>query len=313
MNSETVLFDPEFEAILREVAADPRSSLLRVERPRVLPEIFDRSSPVSTYATGLTSAERHLLQVHRCEVGSLLREVCRIKLIEGPSTKQYVSRYSEPGKSVTLLTRAQVRDGVRDRMQNSADVEECAHGIDLLVQCVADLHGETPRVRELATAALRLEPTDSARLLAGYDLTLSAQRRSAFAVLHMVLSSNPTAPVAARAWECLASNYAALGHASLAHEAHKLGSCLGSVGALNWLSRTLYALQLGLRDDAERASRWLDDHVSPDDPAIEWFVVSLSAQRDAREWTPTSKGIQLAGSMGDQLGRIGRRIADVVA
>jgi hypothetical protein len=198
-------------------------------------------------------------------------------------------------------------------MRDPAESAECADGIELLQQCVIDVHGETPRVRELATAALRLEPTDSARLMAGCDLTSRRETRSALAVIRVVLLSKPAAKDAARGWEYLGANYVWLGNIGLAHEAHRIGSSLGTAGMPNCLSRFVCALQLGLRDDAERASKWLDDHVSSDDPVIDLYARALVSQRNAGQWTPTLEGIQLAGSIGTQLGMIGRRIADVVA
>lgn len=66
------LLDPEVEALLAEIARDPRSSLLRAPRARNLPELFRPPDLVRPSATFLTRAERHLLAVHREEVAFLL-------------------------------------------------------------------------------------------------------------------------------------------------------------------------------------------------------------------------------------------------
>lgn len=67
------LLHPEVEHLLAEIAADPNSSLLRIPRTKVLPELFRPPDPIRQSAYFLTSAERHLLAVHREEVAHWLR------------------------------------------------------------------------------------------------------------------------------------------------------------------------------------------------------------------------------------------------
>lgn len=312
MDSEPVLFDPEFEAILREVAADPHSSLLRVKRPQVLGELFDQYSPISTQATGLTKAERHLLQVHRNEIAWLLRQACLIKLIEGPSSKRFVSRFAAPGKEVTLLAPAEMEASVRERRERSSDLEECTHGLDLLAQCVADRRGEEPRVAELATAAFRLEPTDQARLMVGYDLVLREEARSSLRLMRRVLMNDPAERDAARAWACVGMCFTDMGDLTSAHQAFREGSSQSEPEILNSLLRLVFGLQLGMEADVLDCSRRLDELLSPDDPAVEWFVQVLLQRRGARQWVPTKDGTRLAGSLRERLGRTGGRIANVL-
>lgn len=68
--------EPALEELLREVAADPRSSLLRVDRPSLLKGPFDHDPMVRESCTGLRNAERELLRVYRQELGHALRECC---------------------------------------------------------------------------------------------------------------------------------------------------------------------------------------------------------------------------------------------
>lgn len=64
--------DPEIDGLLREIAADPKSKLLRVRRP-VDVRVFAETRPAIGVATaGLTKAERHLVQAHREEVAHKL-------------------------------------------------------------------------------------------------------------------------------------------------------------------------------------------------------------------------------------------------
>jgi len=75
------LMEPELEELLHEIARDPRSTLLRVDRPTILRGLFDRDPMVRESCTQLTSAERQLLRVHRSELGRLLRALCLDLLI----------------------------------------------------------------------------------------------------------------------------------------------------------------------------------------------------------------------------------------
>jgi hypothetical protein len=70
------LMEPELEELLHEIARDPRSTLLRVDRPTILRGLFDRDPMVRESCTQLTSAERQLLRVHRSELGQSLRLTC---------------------------------------------------------------------------------------------------------------------------------------------------------------------------------------------------------------------------------------------
>ena len=70
------LLEPELEDLLQSIATDPRATLLKVDRPALTRGLFDRSPLVRDSCTQLTTAERHLLKVHRVRLGELLRSAC---------------------------------------------------------------------------------------------------------------------------------------------------------------------------------------------------------------------------------------------
>ncbi|MCA9067038.1 MAG: hypothetical protein KDA96_28440, partial [Planctomycetaceae bacterium] len=72
MSAQGIHLDPEVEGLLREIAADPGSSLLRVERPKTLRPLLEREHAAGARMAGLTNAERHLLERYRDEVGYAL-------------------------------------------------------------------------------------------------------------------------------------------------------------------------------------------------------------------------------------------------
>ena len=74
MSDHDSLIDPEAEAILLEVAKDPNSVLLKAERPKKLSRVVAQGGDLLvTHKTGLTSAEKKLLDVYREEAAYLLR------------------------------------------------------------------------------------------------------------------------------------------------------------------------------------------------------------------------------------------------
>jgi hypothetical protein len=313
MESDTLLFDPEFEAILRDVAADPRSSLLRVKRPHKLGELFDAYSPISAHATGLTSAERHLVQVHRNEVAWLLRQACLIKLIEGPTSRQFVSRYTAPGKEVRLLASAEMEQRVREQREQAEGPDECADGLELVSRCVAHQFGEMPSIAELATAAFRFESTGQVRLIVGLDLALRSEPRGSLSLMRHLLMHEPTGRDAVRAWEYVALSLAELGDLVGAHDSLKQAAGLGVSGALNCLPRFVLELQMGMKNEVLESSREMDGLLSANEPVVDWFVQALADRRQRREWIPTSDGARLALTLCDRLGQVGRRVANVLS
>jgi len=67
------VFSPELESLLREVAADPQSMLLRTPRPRLVAGYLDRSLVSRDALRARTLAEGELLRVHREELAAALR------------------------------------------------------------------------------------------------------------------------------------------------------------------------------------------------------------------------------------------------
>lgn len=100
------LMEPELEELLQTIAADPRSSLLRVDRPTILRGLFDRDPMVRESCTQLTSAERQLLRVHRHELGRLLHGAC-FSLLAGNSGEVYSYCLDQGGGIFPPLTERQ--------------------------------------------------------------------------------------------------------------------------------------------------------------------------------------------------------------
>src|SRR5436189_4868215 len=89
---ESLAFDPELEELLREIAADPGSRLLRMPRSTRPRDLLAIPEPVTRARAGLSVAERHLIEVHRDELAHLLRRACLIRFFSDPRKNMYLNR-----------------------------------------------------------------------------------------------------------------------------------------------------------------------------------------------------------------------------
>jgi hypothetical protein len=160
-SSEFITLDPEFEEVLREVAADPDSSLLRVPRPKRIRSLFDRGSAVGALEPGLTRAEQHLLQVHRNELAWLLRQACLVKLVEGPKSRLYVSRYITAERQVELMRPSTMRSQLDLERGTAAGAKDEAPAIALLDRCRRIACNHDLRTQDLVENAFACQKTGS--------------------------------------------------------------------------------------------------------------------------------------------------------
>jgi hypothetical protein len=311
MTAEAILFDPEFEGLLREAAAQPGSCLLKVPRPKVLRGLFERDEPISARASELSKVERHLVQVYRCEIAWLLRQACLIKLIDGPRSRLYVCRYRTVEKEYQRLKPEQLASHVEVTRGDERQTLDIRSAIELLALCTADPSGAQPTVAHLAALSCRLVPTDHARVLAAMDLSQNRSPRTAVRCLVGVLEHSTTEAIVVSAQCNLGFAYASIGDLPSAHRHYSWACRLDSSCISPWMSRLCFGLQLGLLEDVQRCSRWFDEVLPIDHPALTTFVRSHTQQRHERSWSPTRESQRLLAKLSSSLGPAAGRIADV--
>ena len=147
-----LLFDPEIEGLLQEIAADPRSHLLKVDRPTALSIALDRDPRISIAKAGLTSAERHLLQVHRVEVAWLLRQACLSAFVREDSYSMWINPELASLPGYELLGNTELNDRL-------------------------SCEGLSPKegVATLSAMALSIHPTDNARVYSAMSHLIDGQ------------------------------------------------------------------------------------------------------------------------------------------
>ena len=306
--STFLTLDPEFEAILAKVAADPDSALLRVPRPQRIVSLFERE-PARETESRFSVAERHLLHAYRSEVAGLLRDVCRMKLIEEPRSREHVSPYKpEQGRNdcrdIQDLA-ARVHRG-RKASENTLELEPAWA---LVEKCVGGVSTDEPTVSQLAQASLRLEPCDEARIFAAVDLMIRNAPRTAVQILRRVISEYPTADIQLHAWNNLGAAHSFAGELAKAHECYLLACSIQEERVEPWMNRLVFGIQLGLVDDACEASRAIDGLIAADHPLLLAFARSQASSRSRGAWKPSRQSGDTLSGLESRIGPSARRIA----
>jgi hypothetical protein len=310
VSANPLVLDPEFEEVLREVASDPDSTLLRVPRPQVVRGLFERDEAVSVGVTCLSRAERHLIQVRRNELAWLLGEAAFYKLVEGPVSKEFVSRYGPREEDRSPIQPAALQKRLLYAQAASSERDPSLMAVQLLLECVRQPLGGEPHVSQLAAASHRLQPTNRARLQIAVDMCIRNAPRTGLKLAKFVLSAHPSSEHVTRAWEAVALAYAKMGRIVEVHRAYRAGCT--SDDPHTEANRLLFALQAGDRHDAVKSSSRLNDMLQGDSPSIAWYVETRLRRRLEGEWAPTKPGAELAKSMMDKFDGVARRIAHVM-
>jgi len=311
MTPEPMLLEPEIEELLREVAADPDSSLLRVPRSKAVPTLYEDRPAVGPATDGLSAAEKEILRVHRLEVAWLLRQVCLLKLVEGNRNRPYVGRYLNPRTRASLIRPRTIDAGCEELATTLTGDEHCIMAQALLKRAVANPASEQPTILDLAAVAHRLQPSSMARVLASQDLLLGGSPRTALALLNAVLPFHPFTSIGVSAWHTIGLAHLRLGHLGLAHEAYQTASNADKERPSVWMDRMALALQVGDTSDTVRAAQHLGELVTVDHEEVEWFVDSRIQRRRTGDWQPTPEASRLVLGLQNQVGSVGRRIAHV--
>ena len=302
--------DSAVEDLLREIASDPESRLLRVARPRDFEILFDRAPAVTVATAGITKAERHLLCAHRGELAWVLREACRTRLLRDPALDPWVGRYDTVDRrSESYDVAAWKRLAERGFRHDSSD-PLVSEGIHLLEHCVRPEFHRLD-IAQLAVASFRLEPTDQARIYVGLDLALRSQLAMSKRTLQEVLRGEPSVRNNASAWHNLAL--------TLSLEGDFVNACAAARNSvrkettrpehlLNWFAYTLKARNKHEALEAAEAIRGL---LNDENEVVQLFEDQLRSQKTSAERIRADTR-DFVHSIMDQLPVAARRVANVL-
>ncbi len=312
MNEHSLPIPEELEALLREAATDPRSTLLRVERPRRVLGLFERQSSVPATVAGLSLVERHLLDVYRDELADLLRRACLVRLFSEPAIRPFVHRSKSAAEDfeiesqATWSRRARVSLGPLDqegrRLEGLDLIERCAQASDTLGHC---------SITQLARASQRLQPTDWAEAWVAFDLVLHGQHEVTARLVPQILAAGARPSVAAACLEYLGLAESMRGDPVASMHAYRSAFHRDQERATPLVGWMHMAIRAGQAADAERAGRILDELVREALPGLLELFENYGAQKRAGFFLPTREGVRIAKDLSKRVGPLARRVTDV--
>lgn len=172
VNPEPPSLEPELEDLLREIARDPRSNLLRFPRPPRPIDLARTSEAASRTTPGLTPAERHLLDVHRADTVQFLLDRWLHEVTVRPRVGFALSRGSEVRKQGSPDT-----DLAKSPAEQLARVQPQEHSEVASIPKVLDPE-EPMNHRQLSALILmaeRMRPPIVGKVHAASDLVLDGQ------------------------------------------------------------------------------------------------------------------------------------------
>ncbi len=299
--------DESIASLLDEALRDPRASLFRRERASEALSDGRRSDPWSARSASATLVERHLLAVHREEVGYLLRDAfCRAFTHDRANDRAYTRRFE-------TLAEERWRQAAEAEVERAPGPQDPAHRALL---ALARSGGADPlgglSAAELATITLRFDPNDQARIYCAAELQSRGQHDSAAALLERVLAGHPTRVNAWCAWRNLGYNELALGRREHALEHYHTAAGIGETQPDLWGWTFALALGLGDAERARQAARYLD-LLEPDVEAA--WVRELRddvARYGAVRAGDGPRARSVIGRLADQLGPVSTEVAHAV-
>lgn len=281
----TPRLDAQFEGLLREAAAHPLSPLLRMDRPAVFASLRTRERPIGVTSPGLAAIERELLHAHRCDLGHLLRRVAVALMLDPDPQGGWIDRTITDGRSHETTGIASACADARAALRGHTAGSSTEHAE--VVRLVADLLGvedRRPSVLEVAAAALRVEPSDEARIYAATHLATRGEFDSCRRILTPDVLSGMSALNEVFAREGLALAHARCGDAASAMDVLLPATKLEVDRAEVWLRLLFYALMTGVAERVAFASTLLEQAVSISNPRVESFCVDLRTKIRRGQW-----------------------------
>jgi len=298
--SELAALHPEIEGLLREVAADPESNLLRLPRSGLVHSLRAATLPDRAPTTGLRPAERELLRTCRHEVAYLLLLACYRQQITAPQNRYLVYSLNESGEVAATLERRWL--SLASQRLGLMSSRTILNSMALLARCVSPDGERWPSVLELAAASARLDPSNTAYNYAALELILANQPAAGVRMLEKLRSTS--AHSSAMHLVNLAFGYERLGSFDPAH-----GVLLEAGWPRNGhLTRCFMGLTLSAQRNQEaEAARWAWDlnEIVLGGGDIRPHVEGLKQRRTVGHWHPQPEALGI-------LLRVARRVGGCI-
>ena len=303
------LMSEEAEELLREIAADPRSSLMRVPRRGRNGKLLQVSEAGLARAPGRSRspAERQLAKVQRAEVARVMRAVCRERLANDPESSKLVSEFRADG---SIPTRRLHEELSIDYLCWDADLRIA---IEMVIDCdKSRASSSAPSTLKLATTALGLCPNPTSRLLVAFSALAEGRLRYSRSLLDAMLSGSSgrervdILELSGLCWALKGRPGEAYGDFISAYQ-------LGSPRPSSLLSAFVNSLDIGDTSLIRSAASLVDDALTINHPATRHFVSSHIKRRTAGKWNSTEAGRRIARARNLRLGSISSQLTSAYA
>ncbi len=309
---ESLAFDPELEGLLREIAADPGSRLLRMPRSTRPRDLLAIPEPVTRARAGLSVAERHLIEVHRDELAHLLRRACLIRFFSDPRRNMYLNRCKTAHETAHLESPEHLQALARSAIDGARAYFPELSGLDLIEACLGPELGAGHTITELARASQTLQPTDIAEDYVGLDQVLSGHRRIGERILWRLTTATPQQYIRSCAFETLGLSAGLDINEVVALEHYRKAAVLCPERTNPIMSWLYFATRLEYKAEAMRASAYIEAVGPISSEVVTSFVSAHREQDRAGAAKSTSGARNLAEELRSIVGDTSRRVLDAV-
>ena len=284
--SELAALHPEIEGLLREVAADPESNLLRLPRSGLVHSLRAATLPDRAPTTGLRPAERELLRTCRHEVAYLLLLACYRQQITAPQNRYLVYSVRANADIAEDLDVSWMR-AARRKLGMSSDAK-LTQALSLLARCTSFDGLGWPTVFELAAASARLAPSTMARNYAALDLILGGKAATGVRMLEGLHYDTPAFQVMAACNRVFGLEKS--GRLDLAYES-LLMSDWSDIGALpKAFFGACVAAQLGRSSETVKWAYELKI-LAPTKNNLDTLIKGVQQRKAIGSWVPTREAL----------------------
>lgn len=313
MAPDVIELHPEVEEILREVAAQPGSVLLRVPRGRELRTLREDASLASPTDSALSRAERHLVAVYREEVAFALRQAAWYRMVtDGPRAQLVYTRVT-PTRQLAVPSRKGVASSATLALAFHGETRDHSD-VTKVLEHLAHPSADSPDAAIFMLAsAHRLVPSVRGRILAGSAYALDQQT---YAASSCIVDSIKCIGLADLRAICLNN---------LAHVLDEAGRCDTALSMARAAARLLpgfipaeatrlgISIRLGIASEAQDAIVALEEaaHIEPE--CLEEVARRFESVPEPKSLARTADASTLAKRLAERSGSATRRLLDALS
>jgi hypothetical protein len=310
--SDSLVFEAELEGLLREIAADPGSRLLRLPRPARPRDLLAMPEPAGRARAGLSTAERQLLEVHRDELAHLLRRACLMRFFSDPVRSIYVNRSKTANESIQVDTPEEWQARARQALEDARSSPAPLSGIELVEACLRSDRGASISITELARASQVLQVSNVAAAYVGLDMALNGLHSEALTFMQAVLARSHGTLIRSCVLENMALAESALGKFSSAQDLYRQAAELDISRVSPVIGWLLLSLQACDRAGTLEASHRLDCE-SNDARSVTMHLAGLYRDQRVRGSLAVSRhSVDMAKSVVGAVGPLSREVVCVL-